>query len=206
MATYPVILIGGGGHASVVLDACLAAGVHVAGVLDDDPGCQLATAVAYLGLTDTPTPRECRVIVTVGDLNARQQIIETLEADAIADAVVHPSAVVSGSSQLGRGVVVLPTAVVNNGAVIGKHAIINTRAVVEHGCMVGTNTHLAPGSVLGGGAGVGDHTLIGLQAGVLPGVQIGSRCIIGAGAIVTGDIYDGERAVGVPARLLSRAN
>ncbi len=209
MHTTPVILIGGGGHAGVVLDACRAAGVPVVGVADDNPDCPLARAgdgVAWLGRPGgLVPPAGVGLILAVGDLRLRRRLLGSLDPARIARPLVHPAAIVGSEVVLGDGVVVLPGAVVNRGAFVGDHAVINTRGVVEHDCVVGTNVHLAPGSVLGGGARVGDDTLVGIHACVLPGVRIGRGCTIGAGAVVTAEVPDGATVVGVPARQIGVA-
>lgn len=202
----PVILVGGGGHAGVVLDACRAAGVAVLGVVDDDPNCRLARAadgVAWLGRpSGFVPPGGTGLILTMGDLAVRRRVLVTIDSERVAPALVHPSAVIGSGVVLGDGVVVLAGAVINRDARIGAHGIVNTRAVVEHDCVVGENCHLAPGSVLGGGVRIGDDTLVGLQAGVRPGVRIGRGCTVGVGAAVAGDIDDGLTVVGVPARAI----
>lgn len=207
-----IILIGGGGHAGVVLDACRAAGRRVVGVYDDDRGCAVCRAddgVPWMGpLDDARSIRDAAWIVALGDLARRRAVIDRIENAAggcgAADAVVHPSAALGSGVRLGVGAVVMAGCVVQRGVSIGAHAIVNTGAVVEHDCVVGDNTHVAPGSVLGGGVRVGPGTLVGIRAGVIPGVRIGDGCVVGAGASVIGDLEDGVTAVGVPARALSR--
>lgn len=213
MERLPVILIGGGGHAGVVLEVCRAAGVPVVGVIDDDKGCPVATdadGVAWLGPVDGfAMPAGTGFVLAIGDLAARARVLAAMDpalaVGLAAGAVVHPAAVVSSTARLGDGVVVMPGAVINRHARVGMHGIVNTRAVVEHDCRVGANSHIAPGSALGGGVRVGEGTLVGIQAGVIPGVRIGDGCVVGAGAVVVVDVADHTRVVGVPARAVGAA-
>jgi sugar O-acyltransferase (sialic acid O-acetyltransferase NeuD family) len=206
MGRTPVILVGGGGHAGVVLDACRAAGIVVVGVVDDDPDCQLAKAadgVAWLGRPGGFVPPDgAGLLLTLGDLGVRRRLLATIDPGLVAPAVVHPAAAVGSGVVLGDGVVVLAGAVINRDARIGAHGIVNTGSIVEHDCVVGENCHLAPGSVLGGQVTVGNDTLVGIRAGVRPGVRIGRGCTVGVGAAVVGDVADGLTVVGVPARAI----
>lgn len=198
-----LLLIGGGGHAMVIAEAALAAGIMLRGFLDDDPAAMLNAAAPRLGsLSDFARHQGGPAIVAVGEVELRRRLIGMLDRPAMT--VVHPSAIVSPSATLGAGVFVGPNAVVHARARIGDHATINTGAIVEHDCMVGLNAHVAPGAVLGGGAKVGPDSLIGLGARMLPGSLVGARCVIGAGAVVISSIGDGTRAVGVPARPIAR--
>lgn len=196
-----VILIGGGGHAGVVFDACIASDRRVLGLLDDDENCPLArTGVPRLGEARDPVPSHARCVVAIGDIRARRTVIDERDSGLTAYAVVHPTAVISPTAQISDGSVVLQNAVVNRDAVIGAHSIVNTAAVVEHDCRIGENVHLAPRTVLGGGVTVGRDTLVGLGSVVLPNVRIGAGCVIGAGAVVVRDVPDGATVAGVPAR------
>ncbi len=196
-----VILIGGGGHAGVVLDVCRAAGVGVVGVVDDDRGCGLVRAgLDWIGPLGCDLPDGGRWVLAIGDLGARRRALGGLDGGRRCGAIVHPSAVIGSDVELGDGTVVMPRAVINRGARIGIDGIVNTGAIVEHDCVIGDNAHLAPGSVLGGGVRVGGGTLVGIGACVIPGMVIGRGCVVGAGAVVVRGVGDGERVVGVPAR------
>ncbi|TVQ64799.1 MAG: acetyltransferase [Phycisphaerales bacterium] len=194
-----IVLIGGGGHAMVVAEAAIACGRTLAGFLDDDPAAHLGDLAERLGdLSGVPDLGEDAAIIALGNVGRRAEIITRLRAPAAT--VVHPSAIVSPSATLGKGVFIGPNAVVHARARIGDHAIVNTGAIVEHDCLIGMNTHIAPGVVMGGETRVGPETLIGLGSRLLPGVRVGSRCVVGAGAVVLRAVGDGERVVGVPAR------
>lgn len=195
----PIVLIGGGGHAMVVGEAALAQGYDVLGFYDDDPRAGVVMLAPHLGtfhdfgrLGDTPR------IVAVGDLRARRALLERVGGPFAT--VVHPSAIVSPSAELGAGVFVGPLAVVHARARVGAHAILNTASVIEHDCMLGANVHVAPTAALGGNVRVGPDTLIGLGARALPGVRVGARSVVGAGSVVVGPVTDGVTVMGAPAR------
>jgi len=209
MGESHMILIGGGGHAKVVLDAALCAGIEIQGFVDDDvdaPMAKMRGCPAYVGsFEDVTKHTRCCLMLAVGDLALRAGLIARVGDADFAQPIVHPSAAVAPSASLALGVFVGAGAVVNADARVCSQGIVNSGAIVEHDCRVGINVHLGPRSVLGGGVHVGDHSLIGIGAVVLPGVKIGSGCVVGAGAVVVEDVGDGETVVGVPARVVGVA-
>ncbi|MEM9166767.1 MAG: acetyltransferase [Planctomycetota bacterium] len=199
-------LIGGGGHAVVVAESALRAGLGLGGFYDDEdrppltegnPSCERLGDISSLEdneLAGTPW------ILALGDLGVRRWLIDRLyRVEDDAAMVVHPEASVAESSVVAAGVWIGPRAVVHSRARVLDHAIVNSGAVIEHDCLVGENAHVAPGAVLGGEVRVGNDVLIGLGARVLPGVSVGNGATVGAGAVVLRDVPAGERVVGVPA-------
>jgi len=202
MTQHGITLIGGGGHAKVVLDAMREAELLALGFVDDSSSCALSGVLERLGSLDS-LDDDARVIVTIGDVGTRRRVLDALGSVRVAGPVIHDSSIVSPSASIGEGAFVGPGAIINADARIGAHAIINSGAIIEHDCRVGENTHIAPGSVLGGGAVVGDDTLVGIGSRVLPGVTLGARVVLGGGAVAIGDVPDDSTAAGVPARVAS---
>ena len=203
MAAAPLILIGAGGHALVVAEACRALNRPVLGVLDDRAD---APAITRLGLPRLGNLRDAPAsgawIVCVGDLRTRAELLAARPSPSTAEPVVHPSAVIAPSATLGIGVFVGPRAVVHSFAKVEAHAIINTGAIIEHDCVIGRNTHVAPGSVVAGSTSIGADCLLGVGCRVLPRLRVGDNCTIGAGSVVLRDAAPGARLVGVPARAI----
>ncbi|MCW5756083.1 MAG: acetyltransferase [Phycisphaeraceae bacterium] len=191
-----ITLIGGGGHAKVVADAARAAGLSIAGFVDDDPRANLP-GLEHLGpISGAAEPW----IVCIGDVATRVRVIGTLVG--MAAKVVHPSAILSPSISIGRGVFIGPAAVVNAEAILEEHAIINSGAIVEHDARMGRASHVAPGAVLCGGVEIGTGCLVGAGAVVLPGVAVGDGAVVGAGAVVRANVPARAVVVGVPARVV----
>jgi sugar O-acyltransferase (sialic acid O-acetyltransferase NeuD family) len=170
-------VIGGGGHARVVVDALLASGKAVEGCYDDNPALDGADVVAGVrvvgvgGRLGEGWGPGTRAVVAIGDNRTRFRIAGAQPGPY--GTAVAPSAVLGAEVHIGEGTVVLPSATVNARASVGRHAILNTACSVDHDCRIGDFVHVAPGCRLGGGVEVGEGTFLGIGTIVLPGVRIG---------------------------------
>lgn len=194
-----VILIGGSGHAKVVIDCIQSAGDCVAGILDD--GISVGTmvlGVPVLGTVSEYTKYSGHsFLIAIGNNYTRKRIAKELSVSWYT--AVHPAATISQYARIGVGTVVMPNATVNSDATIGNHCIINTGAVVEHDNQIADYVHISPGAALGGTVSIGEGTHIGIGASIRNNISICDGCIIGAGAAVVKDIVEPGIYVGVPA-------
>lgn len=194
-----IVLIGGSGHAKVIIECVQASGGTVFGILDDGipKGTQVLGVPVLGGISEYGCYREHSFLIAIGNNMTRRLIAEKM--DVRWATVVHPKAAVSSYAQIGEGTVVMPCAVINPCAVIGKHCIINSGAVVEHDNTLGDFVHISPNAALGGTVTVGDGTHIGIGACVRNNIDICSGCTVGAGAAVVKHITEPGTYVGVPA-------
>ncbi|NKE44566.1 acetyltransferase [Roseomonas frigidaquae] len=205
-ASGPVLVIGAGGHALVVIEALRASGRAIAGLLDDGPGAGgLVLGCARLGGTDLLQALRAQGLaeaaVAIGDNATRAALGARCEAAGFTlPALVHPAALVSPSATLGAGCQVMARAVLGPLARLGRLVLVNTGAIVEHECQLGEAAHLGPGAVLCGGVKLGARTLVAAGAVVRPAVTLGADVLVAPGAAVTGPVPDGARLGGVPAR------
>jgi sugar O-acyltransferase (sialic acid O-acetyltransferase NeuD family) len=202
-----IILVGAGGHASVVLEAMLAAGMRDPCVLDDAPGDRelLGRPVGFPAVPTACVSEFCAFHVAIGCNAARSaKFTHFLRAGMKPVTVVHPHASVSPSATLAPGVFIAARAVVGPLARVGAGAVVNHGAVVDHGCDIGEFVHVAPNATLGGGSVVGPSTLVGSGAILFPGIVLGTGATVGAGAVVRRNVPSGTLVVGVPARLVVR--
>jgi sugar O-acyltransferase (sialic acid O-acetyltransferase NeuD family) len=200
-----VVIVGGGGHASVCLDVLRRLDATILGCLAAEPPVE-ALGIDYLGGDDRIAELASKIggvswVVAIGDGAVRRRLIgECMVAGGDLPVIVDTTALVSPSAAIGSATVVFPRAVVNARVVLGVGVIINTAAVIEHDVCVGAYSHIAPGAVLAGGVQIGRDCLVGVGARLLPGVTIGAGSVIGGGAVVVDDVAAGEVVVGVPAR------
>jgi sugar O-acyltransferase (sialic acid O-acetyltransferase NeuD family) len=205
----PVIIVGAGGHASVVADVLLAMGRDVIGYTDSNPslhgthicGVPVLGDDGILARHSATRVRLVNGLAGVRGERLRRDVQGRLEAMGWHFCGVrHPSAIVSPFAQIGKAVHLMAGCIVQPGAVIGGGCIINTGAIVEHDAAVGEYVHVAPRALVCGGASIGDYGHLGAGAVVLQGVTIGSGTIVGAGAVVVVSHPGAATLVGVPAR------
>lgn len=201
-----ILIIGAGGHAKVVIDVARAAGFEPVAALDPAAVGDDCNGVKVVGDDNLAAEMFAdgihAVAVAIGDNRLRCRIAKRLGAIGfIFPALVHPSAVISGSAKIGGGTVVMPNAVVNADASVGDFVIVNSAAVVEHDCVLGRGAHVAPGTRLGGCVSVGCGALVGIGSAVRPGASIGDYAVVGAGSTIIADIPANCIAVGSPARV-----
>jgi UDP-perosamine 4-acetyltransferase len=208
-----VVLVGCGGHGRVALDALLAGGVAVYGIVD--PALQVGTAifgVPVLGGDDVLGGFDSSTVMLVNGVGAnpsvaaRRDVFESLRRRGfVFHPLRHPAAVVGRQCVLEAGAQVHAGAVLQPGVVVGENAVVNTSASIDHDTVIGRHAFVAPGVVLCGGVTVDDAAFVGAGAVVLPGVHIGKGAIVGAGALVRRPVAAGTTLAGDPAAVLRGA-
>lgn len=205
-----LVIIGGGEHARVVLEAARSrpGGWNLVGFVDARPVPEtVEMGLPWLGddakvLAEGGGARQFTVGVgSTGVSPARERIAARYDAAGVRWAVVvHGSAVVSPTARLGPGAQVLAGAIVNTRAALGRHVVVNTAAVVEHDVALGDFAQVAPAVAIGGGAVIGRSCYLGLGCRVRDHVAVGDGALVAMGAVVVGPVAPGVVVKGVPAR------
>jgi UDP-perosamine 4-acetyltransferase len=205
----PVVILGGGGHARVVIDALRCAGHTIAGVIDpnQEVANSLPAGIAWLGKDlSQARPGEVEVAIGVGSLdvggkNPRPRLFNEAKSSGFRIlSFRHPSAIVAADVSLGEGAQLMAGAILQPGVRLGVNCIVNSGASLDHDCRIGDHVHVAPGAVLSGKVDVGDGSHLGTGAVVIQSIRIGSEVMIAAGAIVTQDVPSMTRVAPGPQR------
>lgn len=199
-----IFINGPGGQGRDILDALLAGGAKVSGVLDHQ-GAPDVLGVPVLG----PASRwpefagASTFILGLSRANERRLLGDAIRAaGGELGSVIHPAASVSPFARLGVAVAVLGGCVVAPDATLGDYTVLNANCAVDHDCVLGVSVQFGPGVTLAGGVVIGDSAFLGVGATVLPGVTIGANAVIGGGAVVVKPVPEGMTVVGNPARPL----
>jgi sugar O-acyltransferase (sialic acid O-acetyltransferase NeuD family) len=207
----PLLIVGTGDHARVVIDLARACGrapagclappgdgsVSVGGAVDGVP------VIGVLGDDDDGVGRidpGTNFVVAIGNNERRRtEFARCLQLGMEPAVLVHPSATVLGHARIEPGAQVCAGAVVGIAASVGRNAIINTGATIDHDNVIAEHAMIGPGAHLAGRVTVDEGAWVGIGAVVRQGIQIGSWSLVGAGAVVVRDVAAAAVVAGVPA-------
>jgi sugar O-acyltransferase (sialic acid O-acetyltransferase NeuD family) len=197
--TKKLVMLGGGGHCSVLLPQLRAQGYMVEAIYATELKREFSDIEHVRDANEMIRrypPERYMLVNAIGSVNSmteRHKWFEHWKAKDYQFATfISSTALVVPSARIANGVQILSAAMIEPGCVIGENSIINTGTIVNHDCIVGTSVHMSSRVVLSGGVTVGDQTHIGTGAVVIHGITIGRGCLIGAGAVVTENIPDGS--------------
>lgn len=192
-------IAGAGGVGRETLDTALAAGVRVAGFLDDRLAGGRVRGLPVLA--PERIPADARYLVGIADPRVRLRLAALLEERGAAPAtLVHPRALVAPETELAPGCIVLGGAYVSSSVRLGAHTQVHYNATVGHDAVLGERVTVYPGGNVSGSVRLEDGVTVGSNAVVLQGRTVGREAFVGAAAVVTRDVPPGVTVVGCPAR------
>lgn len=203
----PIIIIGGGGHARVLIAALRLQGREIIGFVDPDGANKLIYGVKCLGddsVVARHKTRDINLVNGVGSIGSgrlRCGLFQKFKTQGFRfAAVVHPTTFIADDVRLGEGVQIMAGAIIQPGSRVGANSIVNTGVIIDHDCKIGPHVHLAPGAVLSGQVWIAAGAHVGTGATIIQSIRVGAWSVLGAGAVVIRNVPAGVTAVGVPAK------
>lgn len=191
----PLILIGSGGHATVLADMAKVLGRKIIGFMSLEPSEVVGfPEIPYLGddssLAENYARDAVKLINGVGAVSVPQNhnreriFVYYKNKGYFFETLVHPSAILGGNVTLGEGTQVMAGAILQPNVTVGQNTIINTRASVDHDAYIGHHVHVAPGVTICGNVKIGSYTHVGVSATLIQGLAIPEGRLIRAGETV----------------------
>lgn len=192
-------IVGGGGHAKVVIEIAELLGYEITGIYDQND--KVTEILKYPVLHNfSDIPKNKKLFFALGSNQNRKKNAENFHSEY--SNLIHPSAIISKNIDLGVGNAVMAGVVINSSCKIGNHCIINTSSSIDHDCELGDYVHISPQVALAGNVKVLEGAQIGIGASVKQNITIGKWSVVGAGSVVIKDVPDNVVVVGNPARII----
>ena len=217
MKAKKVLILGGGGNASVIGYAMIDAfnkgnrELEFCGYINDRDNVNEIEGYPVLGgLKDIPKllRRDYYFINAIGKIGVQQERITLIESLKIPDnrfvTFIHPSAYVAPNVKLGCGCVIMPNVSISPGTCLGKCCRVMIGAVIGHNNIIGQYCFFAAASCTGAYISMGDGVFINLNATIREFIKIGNYSTVGMGAVLLNSIGENEIWVGNPAKILNK--
>jgi acetyltransferase EpsM len=190
-----VIIIGAGGHAAELRDyinhhnaARPTDRFEVLGFIDDDEKNYLHYGFRepFLGQIENHTVRnDIFYLMGIANVAYRKPIVEKFESyGAKFTGLIHPTAIISPSCEIGEGTVVSHNVSVGAKAKLGRFNMLNSRCTIGHDAQIGDYNFISPQVAISGNTKIGENNLIGTNSCTIPGMSIGNNNKIAAGMVV----------------------
>ena len=202
----PLIIIGNGGHASVLTEILIANNETIIGFVAPNVETN-QFGMKYLGTDEVLynySPVEIELVLGVGMISPksiREKLFQKLKKEGYTfKTIIHSSAIISPTVSLGEGTQIMAGVIIQTAVKIADNTIINTGVIIDHDCKIGSHVHIAPGTTISGAVEIKNSTHIGTGTTIIHGITIGEECLIGAGSVVVKNIMANIKAYGVPAK------
>ena len=195
-----VIIQGGGGHASVLIEILRLIEPDIIGIVDPflEKGSKVK-GITVIGSDDAVLDYPNSEVVLVNALgpSPKKSTREALSTRFINLGyqfltLTHPRAYVAPSARIEDGAQIMAGALVQSQSRIGRLTVVNSGAIIEHDCNISDHAHIAPGAILCGGVQAAEGVFIGSGAVVLENIRLGANSILAAGVTCRKDLVENE--------------
>lgn len=204
-----IYIIGAGTYGEVMLELAKDCGYNVKGFYDDNRSDQDIMGVKILGrFSDCKSTdiENNNFIVAIGNNKVRHDIMTRIINDGgNVPSLIHPTAKISESAVVGKGVYIQMGAVIWTKVSIGDFTIISPNTVIAHHTKIGHSCLISTLCTVGASITVGDYTMMGIGSIAITGIKkIGNNVMFGAGTTAIKDVEDNVLIVGSPARVIKK--
>ncbi|RUO46613.1 acetyltransferase [Pseudidiomarina aquimaris] len=206
-----LILIGAGGFAREVLewasDTNEITANHLITHYLDDKHADLKSFgynLDFLGdITNFKPEKSDRFLLGVGSPEAKRNILKKFAGyKAQFQTLIHPTAVITRTSNIGVGTIVCPFSVLSANTRIGNFVTLNCYTSIGHDAVIGDFSTLSSHVDITGAVQIGESCFLGSGARVVPKKKIGNRVNIGAGCTIQSSIKGSGTYYTAPAKKL----
>lgn len=147
-------------------------------------------------------------ICAIANTKFREDIVNKIKNNRSIKAakLIHPSAVISKESSIGRGCIICAGVIISVNSKIGEFNIIDWNSTIGHDDILKDFVTLYPSVNISGACIVNEYVEIGTGSKIIPKKIVGKNSVVGAGTVVIRDIKENVTAVGVPGRIISNFN
>jgi sugar O-acyltransferase (sialic acid O-acetyltransferase NeuD family) len=206
-----LVIIGAGGLAREIYDLALVCCAHlpdftIKGFLSIEQ-----TNIEELGYpkiisnsTDYVIEKGDVFFCAIGGVLRRKKVVEKiLNKGGKFINLIHPSAIISPSVQLGAGIAIKSYCVISSDVTIGDFTFLQSSVIMGHDVKIGKFCQVNSFSFFAGYAEIGDCVTVNAGAKLIQNVKVEEEAVVGIGSVVLTKVKKGTTVFGSPAKRLT---
>ena len=208
-----VFIVGAGTYGEAMFELAELIGYSVKGFYDEDKNkiknaIMTTEVIGKFSELSTSDIYNKQFIVAIGNNKIRHTIMNNIiHAGGVTPTLIHPSAVISPTAQIGRGVYIQAQVNIWTKVEIDDFCILSPNVVIAHHTSIGKACLISTLSGVGASINIEDQVFIGMGATIVTGVNsIGHNTVIGAGSTVLKNIEKNSVYVGSPAKKIKNVS
>jgi len=208
-----IYIIGAGTYGEVMCELAETLGYTIKGFYDEDKNKENETFMGIKVKGEFSTLKKSEItgrnfIVAIGNNLARLNIMTKINRNGgQTPTFIHPSATISESAQIGKGVYIQANSYIWTRVKIDDFCIISPNTVIAHHTSIGKACLVSTLTGIGASIKIEDNVFIGMGSTIVTGLQkIGENSILGAGSVVLNDVEKDSVYAGVPAKKIRNSN
>ena len=148
---HSLLILGAGDLGQVVAEMAEGQYDRIA-FLDDNPTAEKQEQYPIIGglqSFENVSSLFTHAVPAYGNTALKIEIMRRIKAcGLIMPRIIHPSAIISPTAEIGAGTIIRENAVISRKVVIGECVLINMGVLIDHGCVVGDCSHLPMGMIV----------------------------------------------------------
>lgn len=169
----------------------------ILGFLDDDKdklngefyGYKVLGETSDLEIIASRTP--IAAVIAIQNGSTRRKIVEEHSSFTSWESIVHPTAVIAGTSKLGIGSIVFPQVTVSVDTELGDFNLYYIHSTICNDCKIGDFVSIMSGSSVSERAEIGNQCFLAAGSTVYPHKKLGRMVEVGVEATASKDYGDG---------------
>ena len=199
-------IFGAGGNALCIANLLLDLRMDISGFVADIPTADEFLGIKVFSYSEFTTLRSTSsCVISVGHNTLRRKIHHRIKEDSLSKvtfpSLIHPTAYVSKSVEIGMGSILYPNVSIGPNCKLSDFVLINTNSIIEHETTIDDYASLAPGAVAGGNVRIGRESAILMNATVSNRINVGEEVVVGANSFLKTSTGSNELWAGSPATL-----
>jgi sugar O-acyltransferase (sialic acid O-acetyltransferase NeuD family) len=205
-----IVIVGAGGFGREVLDTLrdinkINSTYKILGFFDDNrKKNSLVSDLKVLGNVDEikKLSEDIYIVLALGNSETRKQIVKKIGEHNNWETIIHPTAIISNESSIGKGSIIQAFCLIASKAKVGNFIVMNAHSGCGHDTNIGAYCSIMSFCDIAGDSILEDGVFMGSGSKVIPNISVKENSYLCAGSVIMKSILVSSKLIGNPGKVI----